>query len=66
MTAESKNDKGQPISSEPKHALSPQDFQRLTQFKWRYSLEAQGFEPPEAKRLLFLRWLRVRHSKPKR
>jgi hypothetical protein len=40
--------------------LSPADLQRLTLFKWRYSLEAQGFSSPECDGLLFLRWLRVR------
>jgi hypothetical protein len=41
--------------------LSNTDLQRLTLFKWRYSLEAQGFAPSECDGLLFLRWLRVRH-----
>jgi hypothetical protein len=40
--------------------LSNADMQRLTLFKWRYSLEAQGFASSECDGLLFLRWLRVR------
>lgn len=38
-------------------ALSPADVQRLTLFKWRYALEAQGFNAPECAHLIFLRWL---------
>jgi hypothetical protein len=32
---------------------------RLTLFKWRYSLEAFGFEPYELDQLVFLTWLRA-------
>jgi hypothetical protein len=37
--------------------LSRQDVDRLTSFKWRYSLEAHGFSSAQAARLLFARWL---------
>ena len=37
--------------------LTRQDVERLTNFKWRYSLEAHGFSSSQAARLLFARWL---------
>lgn len=38
-------------------ALSEQEIDRLTVWKWRYSLEAHGFARQQAARLLFVRWL---------
>lgn len=43
--------------------LSSADLQRLTLFKWRYTLEAKGFAADECDRLLFLRWLQARHPR---
>jgi hypothetical protein len=37
--------------------LSNRDIDRLTNYKWRYSLESHGFSSGEASRLLFMRWL---------
>lgn len=37
--------------------LSRQDVERLTNFKWRYSLEAHGFSSSQAARLLFVKWM---------
>jgi len=39
---------------------------RLTLYKWRYSLESQGFSAEEARRLLFLRWLHGRRPATER
>lgn len=41
----------------PEVALSPSDRERLTFFKWRYVLQADGFAVPQARRLTFMRWL---------
>ena len=37
--------------------LTRRDIDRLTNYKWRYSLESHGFSTGEATRLLFARWL---------
>jgi hypothetical protein len=37
--------------------LSLGDVDRLTAYKWRYSLESHGFSSHEAHRLLFMKWL---------
>lgn len=36
--------------------LTAADVRRLTLWKWRYSLEGQGFMRAEAERLVFMRW----------
>jgi hypothetical protein len=36
--------------------LGPGAIRALTLWKWRYSLESQGFTAKEAARLLFLSW----------
>lgn len=42
-------------------ALSPADVQRLTLFRWEYTLEHNyGFTGSAARHLSFLRWLRER------
>jgi hypothetical protein len=41
--------------------LSHQDISRLTNYKWRYSLESHGFSSDQADRLLFMKWL-YRHG----
>jgi len=41
-------------------ALSQTDVERLTLFKWRYTLESTGFSPEQTGRLMFLRWLHTR------
>jgi len=38
-------------------SLSPEELYRLTLFKWRYTLEAAGFNEPQVPALLFLKWL---------
>ncbi len=40
--------------------LSRGDIDRLTNYKWRYSLESHGFSSEQAARLLFMKWLFVR------
>ena len=37
--------------------LSAAELYQLTLYKWRYSLEAYGFEPYEVRELMFLKWL---------
>ncbi|MBX5491850.1 MAG: hypothetical protein IRZ14_11900 [Chloroflexi bacterium] len=38
-------------------ALTAADRERLTYFKWRYILQADGFAAAQARRLTFMRWL---------
>lgn len=40
--------------------LTVTDVRRLTLFKWRYSLESQGFDTRTAETLLFFKWLVAR------
>jgi hypothetical protein len=37
--------------------LTPAELYQLTLYKWRYSLEAYGFERHEVRDLMFLKWL---------
>ena len=39
--------------------LSEDELYQLTLYKWRYSLEAFGFEDDEVRDLMFLKWLHV-------
>jgi hypothetical protein len=39
--------------------LTPEELYQLTLYKWRYSLEAYGFERSEVRDLMFLKWLRA-------
>lgn len=43
-----------PVEGSP---LSAVELYQLTLYKWRYSLEAYGFEPHEVRELMFLKWL---------
>ena len=38
-------------------SLTAVDRERLTFFKWRYVLQADGFAAAQARRLTFMRWL---------
>ena len=38
-------------------SLSSNELYQLTLYKWRYSLEAYGFEQHEVKDLMFIKWL---------
>ncbi len=38
-------------------SLTARDQERLTYFKWRYVLQADGFAAAQARRLTFMRWL---------
>src|SRR5829696_6804607 len=40
----------------PDVALTANDRERLTFFKWRYVLQADGFAVPQARRLTLMRW----------
>jgi hypothetical protein len=37
--------------------LSAAELYQLTLYKWRYSLEAYGFDQAEVRDLMFLKWL---------
>jgi hypothetical protein len=37
--------------------LSANELYQLTLYKWRYSLEAYGFQADEVRELMFLKWL---------
>ena len=37
--------------------LSSNELYQLTLYKWRYSLEAYGFQTDEVRDLMFLKWL---------
>ena len=37
--------------------LSAEELYQLTLYKWRYSLEAYGFDQAEVRDLMFLKWL---------
>ena len=37
--------------------LSANELYQLTLYKWRYSLEAYGFQQHEVRELMFLKWL---------
>ena len=37
--------------------LSAAELYQLTLYKWRYSLEAYGFDQGEVRELMFLKWL---------
>jgi hypothetical protein len=37
--------------------LSATELYQLTLYKWRYSLEAYGFQQHEVRELMFLKWL---------
>jgi hypothetical protein len=53
---------GTPVEASP---LSPAELFQLTLYKWRYSLEAFGFESGEVRDLMFLKWLHAsRHVLP--
>ena len=56
-----------PASATPVEAspLSAAELYQLTLYKWRYSLEAFGFETGEVRDLMFLKWLYAsRHVLP--
>ena len=46
-----------PKALEAEGVLSQTELYQLTLYKWRYSLEAYGFENDEVKDLMFLKWL---------
>jgi hypothetical protein len=37
--------------------LSPEEVRRLTLYKWKYSLESEGFTPEEIRQLMFVKYL---------
>ena len=46
-------------------SLSATELYQLTLYKWRYSLEAFGFDSGEVRDLMFLKWLHAsRHVLP--
>jgi len=44
-------------SSLEQSPLSASELYQLTLYKWRYSLEAFGFDAHEVRELMFLKWL---------
>ena len=44
--------------------LSAEELYQLTLFKWRYWLEASGFERPQIRQLMFMKWLYASHRLP--
>jgi hypothetical protein len=40
----------------PEATLSAAELYQLTLYKWRYSLEAFGFDEQEVRNLMFLKW----------
>lgn len=44
-------------ATEDTSSLSTAELYQLTLYKWRYSLEAYGFDADEVKDLMFLKWL---------
>jgi hypothetical protein len=46
-------------AASPSLELTATDRERLTFFKWRYILQADGFAAAQARRLTFMRWLYV-------
>jgi hypothetical protein len=44
-------------STSPESLLSARELYQLTLYKWRYSLEAFGFDAREVRDLMFLKWL---------
>jgi hypothetical protein len=43
-----------PAAEQP---LSQEELYQLTLYKWRYCLEAYGFDRQEVRELMFLKWL---------
>ena len=37
--------------------LSARELYQLTLYKWRYSLEAYGFDTDQVRQLMFMKWL---------
>lgn len=37
--------------------LSPDELYQLSLYKWRYSLEARGFDAQQVRQLMFVKWL---------
>ena len=46
-----------PASAIESSPLSATELYQLTLYKWRYSLEAYGFDQDEVRELMFLKWL---------
>jgi len=46
-----------PASILEESPLSADELYQLTLYKWRYSLEAYGFDQAEVRELMFLKWL---------
>jgi hypothetical protein len=44
-------------ASVPEAELSAAELYQLTLYKWRYSLEAFGFDEQEVRDLMFMKWL---------
>ena len=44
-------------TTSPEPGLSAAELYQLTLYKWRYSLEAFGFDEQEVRDLMFMKWL---------
>jgi hypothetical protein len=58
-TSHDKDSSAEPTSTSVVESspLSANELYQLTLYKWRYSLEAYGFEQDEVRELMFLKWL---------
>jgi hypothetical protein len=53
-----------PAASFETSPLSAAELYQLTLYKWRYSLEAYGFDTATVRELMFLKWLYSSHHLP--
>jgi hypothetical protein len=53
-----------PAASVEASPLSAAELYQLTLYKWRYSLEAYGFDSSTVRELMFLKWLYSSHHLP--
>ncbi|MBV9171669.1 MAG: hypothetical protein JOZ81_16475 [Chloroflexi bacterium] len=45
--------------SASENPLTEHEVHQLTLYKWRYSLEAYGFDASQVRKLMFVKWLQV-------
>ena len=56
-TTESTEAASTPATSFEDGPLSAAELYQLTLYKWRYSLEAYGFDAQQVRKLMFVKWL---------
>jgi hypothetical protein len=55
--ADSATPAAEPVEHVAEAELSAAELYQLTLYKWRYSLEAFGFDEQEVRDLMFMKWL---------